>query len=371
MSSGPNWPGAGAQPPEDPYAQSGGNGPDGLGRPPSGQAGQSFPLYQPESDHWGGPPQQPAPDQWQQQAAPQWQQPQQAAPQWQNRGAPPQANPYLGGPGPYSPGPPPPRPRNRSTGVIVGVALAATTLLLVVGVLVWFLSGPVKTAPAPAPAPTATSTSRAPSTAAPTGGRPTLVSAPPGAPASGALKDHLDKTYGTFPTARHQGNANQEIALPAGAARGILWFKTSAHWVSIEAVTEDGRDTPLVYSGDGIEGTFAYGVDPDDKKILKLKVETRGGTWQLELRPMSSAPVMGEQASGIGHQVIVSDGPARRARFSQLGTSNFIVQQYFPNDWDLLVNEQDDVEKVEEIGAGPSVIQVESWDMGRWSIVPA
>ncbi|MDO5498272.1 MAG: hypothetical protein Q4F67_01175 [Propionibacteriaceae bacterium] len=287
-----------------------------------------------------------------------------AAPEPQHRSQPPGAQPQQ------PPTPAYPRQKaNNSAAIAIIVTLGVLVLIAVLGLAGWFLIRPSETISPPVIVNERTPTPEA-SAVAPTDPLPT---APPGEPATGALKERLDARYGTFEPIRRDGTGPATIELPPEARRGILWAKTDGEgWFSVKLVRENGSSAPAFYSGDPLEGAVPYGIQPGDEPV-RVTIEGPEATWELELRPVSTAPVFEGTATGSGMSVLVSEiAELMPVQLDYRGDSNFIVVQYRGAGDDA-----DATHHSNEIGAttadatfepGLSVIEVEAWSGGDWAI---
>lgn len=286
---------------------------------------------------------------------------------------PPQSPPsqppaYLTPPPAYNSPPPghyPPQPPRRSStrAITVGLAVGIIGLVLIAlvgGLLVFRSMGSSATSVDPAPATTRP--------ARPASG--TIPPAPPGPPAEGAVKEQLDRQYGTFETIRRTGTGSAVIELPPQARRGILWVKTDGGgWFNIKSEREDGTGGPAFYSGEATEGTVGYALRARERPPVRLKVETTDARWEIEVRPVSSAPTFTGEASGTGMAVLVVSNPAPQpVRLDYRGDANFIVVQR---------DEERNAHHVNEIGSttveatlfgGVSVLEIEAWRDGQWGV---
>lgn len=273
------------------------------------------------------------------------------------------------------PGRMPPRPKSPNNGPVIAV-IVAIVVLSVVGAAILGASilsaGREVPAPDPTPGPT-TSTSADPTRPTPT---PEVASGPipsaaPGQPPTGDLKARVDARYGTFETIRHTGEGNASFDLPAEAQNSVLWMKTSGPgWYSVKGIFEDTSTTPLIYGESARDGVVPIGIDHwQSKRTIRIDVEARS-TWELEIRPVSSVPVFTGEASGRGHAVLISDGPARDVQMDYRGNSNFMVKQYGEKDNSHHANEIGDISVPATFEPGLTVVFVEAWNMGTWSIRP-
>lgn len=257
---------------------------------------------------------------------------------------------------------PPPR---TSIGPVIALAVTVGILGLVLivaisGLLV-FRSG--RTAPDPVgPAPATTRPAR-PAT-------DPIPAAPPGPPAEGTVKEQLDRQYGTFEPMRRTGTGSAVIELPRDARRGILWAKTDGEdWFSVKSVREDGTGAPVFYSGEATQGSVGYALRAQDRPPVRLMVETTDATWEIELRPVSSAPTFTGEATGTGMAVLVVSNPAPQpVRLDYRGDANFIVVQRDGEHNAHHANEIGSTTLEATLFGGTSVLEVEAWRNGQWGV---
>lgn len=137
----------------------------------------------------------------------------------------------------------------------------------------------------------------------------------------------------------------------------------------MNGILEDTNDRTLFYSGKAYDGTIQYGAAfSDPMRFVRLEVESRGASWELEIRPMSSVPVLTDRATGKGHAVLIHDGTGGPVTLDYRGNSNFISRQMLADNNERLANEIGSVTLQANLGDGLSVIEIEAWEQGDWGI---
>lgn len=254
------------------------------------------------------------------------------------------------------------QPPRRSPGRAITVGLVVGIIVLVLVALVGGLLVSRSMGSSVDPAPATTRPAR------PASG--TIPAAPPGPPAEGAVKEQLDRQYGTFEPIRRTGTGPAVIELPPEARRGILWAKTDGgDWFNIKSEREDGTGGPVFYSGEATEGTVGYALRARERPPVRMIVETTDARWEIEVRPVSGAPTFTGEASGTGMAVLVVSNPAPQpVRLDYRGDANFIVVQR---------DEERNAHHANEIGSttleatlfgGVSVLEIEAWRDGQWGV---
>lgn len=259
-----------------------------------------------------------------------------------------------------------PRPPARSStggAIAIGLILGILGLVLAVGVSGLLVFRGARTPADPVdPAPVTTRPARP--------ANDPIPAAPPGPPADGALKEQLDRRYGTFDTIRRTGTGAAVIELPPEARRGILWARTDGEdWFSVKSVREDGTGAPVFYSGEATEGSVGYALRTRDRPPVRLMVETTDATWEIEVRPVSSAPTFTGEASGTGMTVLVVNNPAPQpVQLDYRGDANFIVVQRDEERNAHLANEIGSTTLEATLFDGVSVLEIEAWRSGQWGV---
>ncbi|WP_432559656.1 hypothetical protein [Granulicoccus sp. GXG6511] len=268
-------------------------------------------------------------------------------------------------PASYPQGPAYPPPPRQSKGPVIALiaTLAVLGLIAIAGIGgVLFLRN---TSGDPSPSDPPTSAPAEPRSQ-PTG---EILPAPPGRPAEGALKERLDQQFGSFEPIVRSGTGPAVIELPPEARRGLLWAKTDgADWFSVQSVPENGLQSPLFYSGEAAQGTVGFGLRSRAPRPVRLLVETTDASWELAVRPISSAPVLGEAASGTGMALLIHDGPAKDVQLDYRGDANFIVVQHGIDDTTHHANEIGSTTIESTLTEGLSVLEIEAWRSGEWGV---
>lgn len=187
--------------------------------------------------------------------------------------------------------------------------------------------------------------------------------------AQSALRAAIQKGFGTFTPITKSGTGSDVVYLPAGVKAGvvtathagesnfIIWSLNASNEESDLVVNEIGP-----YSGQG-----AFGLDLYETPT-KLSIEA-DGAWTVRIAPVDQAPILSLPTSAVGSKVYLFDGAAADWRLTHQGESNFIVEQWWPADWDLLVNEIGNYQGTVPAKAGPGVLTVMA--DGAWTVARA
>ncbi|WP_370526194.1 TM2 domain-containing protein [Cellulomonas sp. JH27-2] len=188
-------------------------------------------------------------------------------------------------------------------------------------------------------------------------------------PAQGAdVQAWADDQYGTFGAVSKKGTGDDVVVLPKGATAGLVTatHKGTANF-ALAVLDSDNQSTGelLVNVVGSYAGTTAYGLQAlGDGVRLQIKAD---GAWSLKIKPLSAAPMLPKK--GEGDVVALYGGDAGNAAVTNKGESNFVVQQYTGDVFDLglLVNEIGSYKGKVPVKAGPSVFTIQS--DGKWTIV--
>lgn len=253
-------------------------------------------------------------------------------------------------------------PRQSRGPIIALIATGVVMVTLVVALVVALSARQPNPSPGPVPLPKPTTT------------RPQdpIAQQPAGPPATGELKERVDQAYGTFEPIVRSGTGPAVIELPEGARRGLVWIKTDGgSFLTVRAASLNQSPTPLFYTGDPLEGIVPLAVRKGADVPERLIVEATDASWQIEVRPMSTAPVLTDSASGKGMAVLIHDGPAKKVRLDYRGESNFIVTQHGAERTTHHVNEIGSSSVEATLVEGLTVVEIEAWHGGEWSVAPA
>lgn len=174
--------------------------------------------------------------------------------------------------------------------------------------------------------------------------------------------------YGSFAEQTYAGHGDSVINLPAQARAGLVTAEhDGAQNFIIVGLTADNDNTYdfLVNVIGKYQGTTAYGLVDSGERAARLKV-TADGDWSITLAPMSTAPQLGEKASGTGDAVFWMDGAARDWQIRHPGKGSFSVTQSGPDGQDTVVSATDAYRGMVPLVGGRRVLSVQS--EGPWSI---
>ncbi|HHV22441.1 MAG TPA: hypothetical protein GXZ30_13055 [Propionibacterium sp.] len=250
--------------------------------------------------------------------------------------------------------PPLTRPQPKGPIIALVATLAALVLFVVLGLgsVLWLRTATVTDLPPTDPP-----------------GQDPIPAAPPGAPAEGPLREQLEQEFGTFEPIVRSGTGPAEIELPPESRRALLWAKTDGNgWFSVKGVAENGNTAPLFYSGDATEGTVGFGLRDYALRPTRLLVESTSADWEIEVRPVASAPVFTGEASGTGMAVLIVDGPARDVQLDYRGEANFIVVQHGLERSTHHANEIGSTSIEATLAEGTGLLEIEAWRNGQWGI---
>ena len=186
------------------------------------------------------------------------------------------------------------------------------------------------------------------------------------AAADGAVADWADSTFGSFDPVTVSGSGDEIVPLPDGATGAVYTLTDTGDNYSITAYgVDDAGDiagSQTVRVTDGGSAQSVVGVDDyDDPTGIQIGAS---GDWEIEIAPVSSAPVLPE--SGSGSKVFLYDGPDGTADLEYTGKSNFIITQLGGERRNTLVNEIDSYSGSGTLVAGPNVVVVMAY--GDWTI---
>ncbi|SFR97590.1 Putative cell wall binding repeat 2 [Agrococcus baldri] len=148
------------------------------------------------------------------------------------------------------------------------------------------------------------------------------------------LREQIGQVYGRFPMQRHTGTGDATIDLGRDVRYGqvIVRFEGSGFQV-VDALDAGGQHLDSLVGGLGSTGGTAliapYG---DSASVRRLRV-TATGPWALELRDLTSAPILTTTASGQGPAVYLYDGPARTIRVDAEASGRFVGPRELHGHW--------------------------------------
>lgn len=190
-----------------------------------------------------------------------------------------------------------------------------------------------------------------------------------GGASSSSTTSDLNKKYGTFAAATHQGTSDGVVAIPAAAKAGLVTARHSGSSnFAIEGLTAQNSTGELLVNTIGAyTGTTAFGFDVSGNSPVKLKV-TASGPWAIKISPISTAPVVKSPARGKGDAVHLWEGKATTWAITNRGQGNFAVINHGSGllGDDLLVNEIGAYHGSVPVQDGPAVTTITS--DGTWTI---
>jgi hypothetical protein len=187
-------------------------------------------------------------------------------------------------------------------------------------------------------------------------------------PAASDLAQWADDTYGTFEAEEISGSGNDSWAVPSGVTGAIVTVSTGGDGLTLNSLDDAGDTTSglIEFVPPNSETTLMFNAaDTYMPEVSEISLE--GGSWDVSIEPVSSAPELEPDASGTGSGVYLYDGESTTAQAEHSGESNFIIWQYGDAlSTGLLVNEIGDWSGSVDVSAGPSVMSVDA--DGDWSL---
>lgn len=191
----------------------------------------------------------------------------------------------------------------------------------------------------------------------------TPVETKPVAPAEPSFREVLDEAFGSFTVVAQSGKGDGVVTLPTGNAAIVTATHSGSGNFAVWTLDAANQEDELLVNeiGNYSGATFYY----SSAAPVKLKISA-GGSWSVNIAPVSSAPGMGSPASGAGDAVLIYEGKAADWSLTHSGDSNFVVKYIGMDSEDLLVNEIGAYNGVIPVSKGPAVIIINA--DGNWSI---
>ncbi len=147
-------------------------------------------------------------------------------------------------------------------------------------------------------------------------------------PCAQTLSQQIGAAFGTFPTRSFSGTGAQTIDLGTSIPYAQLVARMPASGVNqVSALAADRQVVAMPLSITGAySGTTLLASDSASRPARFLQVQS-SGAWTLELRDLTSAPVLTGSASGSGDAVYLYGGAARTLATTHSGSSYFGVRQ--------------------------------------------
>ena len=151
-----------------------------------------------------------------------------------------------------------------------------------------------------------------------------------------------------------------------GAHPGYVRFECPA-CTGNTVVKTDGEESLLVNTIGAYKGTKWINIkDGSSTRTLTVKAT---GRWTLTISDADKLPKYdAAAASGAGDSVVVFHGAASKAKITNSGTGNFVVQVVSNSGMDLAVNDIGNYDGTVPL-TGPAIVQVTS--DGKWTIAPS
>lgn len=178
--------------------------------------------------------------------------------------------------------------------------------------------------------------------------------------------DPFAKAFGTFTAMSYTGVGDDVIELPAGLKAGFVEVThAGSSNFAVWAFDKDMERVDLLANEIGnYTGAAPFGFGFADEPVKYLEV-TAGGTWTVNIKPITDAPAF--TGEGLGAGVFKGSIKGGSKTLTHVGSSNFAVWQYCTNgDSDLLANEIGSYTGRKIVKSGSCVIAVEA--DGTWSI---
>lgn len=148
-------------------------------------------------------------------------------------------------------------------------------------------------------------------------------------PCTTTLQQQIGQVYGTFATQRHTGTGGRVIDLGREIPYAqVVAQLASSTFTSVQALDRDQQQVDAIGSGfrsyTGTSYLAPYGTAAGTR-YLRVVAD---GAWTVEIRDLTSAPVLGSTASGSTNAVYLRTGPATTVSSTNGGTMRaFSVQQ--------------------------------------------
>lgn len=147
-------------------------------------------------------------------------------------------------------------------------------------------------------------------------------------PCALTLQEQIGQAYGTFTARSYSGSGDRVIDLGQGIPYAQVRFTMSASGVnSITAIDANGRvvDSPVsvtgAHSGAGLLAT------PDRNRPARYLEVYSQGAWTIEVRDLSSAPVLSSIVEATDDAVLLYGGGARGVQATHAANGYFGVRQ--------------------------------------------
>lgn len=162
----------------------------------------------------------------------------------------------------------------------------------------------------------------------------------------------------TYPTKSYSGTGDDVVDIGSFTKTGILSFKCLRCAANV-VLNTNGPEGLLVNTIGAYSGTHFINLR-DNSLTTRLTINS-DGPWQVEISDTTHVPL---GSSGTGDKAIFLPGPGSKAKITNTGDANFVVQSYGASS-ELLVNEIGGYSGTVPIEL-PAFVQVES--NGSWSI---
>lgn len=147
-------------------------------------------------------------------------------------------------------------------------------------------------------------------------------------PCASTLQQQIGAAFGTFAPRTLSGTGSQTIDLGTPIAYAQLRASMPSSAVNQVSALDAGQQMvamPLSITG-AYSGTTLLATDSASRPARFLEVQS-SGAWTIELRDLTSAPVLTGTASGSGDAVYLYGGAARTLAATHSGTSYFGVRE--------------------------------------------
>jgi hypothetical protein len=147
-------------------------------------------------------------------------------------------------------------------------------------------------------------------------------------PCARTLQEQIGATFGTFAARSYSGSGDRVIDLGTSVRAAQLRASMPVGPLNQVAGLDADRRVvamPLSISG-AYAGTTLLAADRPERPVRFLQVLSEGA-WSLDVRDLTTAPVLSGSASGSGDAVYISDGSARSLAATHPGATYFAVRQ--------------------------------------------
>ncbi len=212
-------------------------------------------------------------------------------------------------------------------------------------------------------APGATSPSASAATGTPSSSSGPSVATPPGSPVTAAL----DAAYGRPEPAARDGSGEAVLSIPSGTRAGLLIVRHSGAGSMILEFNAGGGAPPerlLNVDGD-YQGSLGFGLTTAASDGATVRITSSGGSWKVDLAPLSSAGAISDVQVGGGDQAFFVEGPVTLTVVHQ-GIGSFALTWTNAAGTEVLITDSGDLTQTVRVEKESGVLSVRS--SGTWTL---